>query len=71
MIRRIGSIIRVEFKRQLSGPTAWFFFLILPLIFTASVGAGLSGAMNNEASEPQEVRTQLLLVSRDQGPLVE
>ena len=71
MIRRIGSIIRVEFKRQLSGPTAWFFFLILPLIFTASVGAGLSGAMNNEASEPQEVRTQVLLVSRDQGPLVE
>jgi len=71
MIRRLGSIIRIEFKRQLSGPTAWFFFLVLPLIFTASVGAGLSGAMNTGTSEPQEVRTQLPLAARDQGPLVE
>jgi ABC-2 type transport system permease protein len=71
MIRRLGSIIRVEFKRQLSGPTAWFFFLILPLIFTASVGAGLSGAMNAEPSDPQEVRTPLFLVAQDEGPLVE
>lgn len=71
MIQRLGSIIRVEFKRQLSGPTAWFFFLILPLIFTASVGAGLSGSMNAEAADPQEIRTQLYLAAHDQGPIVE
>ncbi len=71
MIRRLGSIIRIEFKRQLSGPTGWFFFLVLPLIFTASVGAGLSGAMNAESEDPQEIRTQLFLVAHDQGPLVD
>jgi ABC-2 type transport system permease protein len=71
MIQSLAAIIRLEFKRQLNNPTAWFFFVVLPLIFTASVGTGLSGMMDVEEAEPEEIQTTLAMVSHDQGPLVE
>jgi len=64
-------MIRTEFRRQLDGPIAWLFFLILPLLFTAVVGAGLSGTMGGDEVEPEELRLTLYVIQEDAGPLVD
>jgi len=66
---RLWGIIRTEFLRRFDGPTAWVFFLLLPLLFTAAVGAGLSGMMND--APPEEVRIRLAVLQHDEGPLVD
>jgi len=66
---RLWGIIRTEFLRRFDGPTAWVFFLLLPLLFTAAVGAGLGGMMND--TPPEEVRIYLAVIRQDDGPLVD
>jgi ABC-2 type transport system permease protein len=69
---RLWGIIRTEFLRRFDGPTAWVFFLLLPFLFTAAVGAGLRGMMNDAPdAPPEEVRITLAVVRRDEGPLVD
>ena len=66
---RLWGIIRTEFLRRFDGPIAWVFFLLLPLLFTAAVGAGLGGMMND--APPEEVRIHLAVIQHDEGPLVD
>jgi len=70
-MRRLYAMIRNEFLREFASPMQLVFFLILPLLFTAAVGAGLSGMMGGGDTTPQEVRYTLSVVSADSGPLVE
>jgi ABC-2 type transport system permease protein len=69
-MRRIVALIRKEFLNEFSSPMSLVFFLVLPLLFTAAVGAGLSG-MDAEDVEPQEVVIPLAVVQEDEGPLVD
>lgn len=66
---RLWGIIRTEFLRRFDGPMAWVFFLLLPFLFTAAVGAGLSGMMND--APPEEVRIRLAVIRQDEGPVVD
>ncbi len=66
---RLWGIIRTEFLRRFDGPMAWVFFLLLPFLFTAAVGAGLGGMMND--APPEEVRIALAVIQHDEGPLVD
>ncbi|HQE92706.1 MAG TPA: ABC transporter permease [Anaerolineae bacterium] len=66
---RLWGLIRTDFLRRFDGPIAWVFFLLLPFLFTAAVGAGLSGMMDDAPAE--EVRVALAVIRRDEGPLVD
>ncbi|MFN2284790.1 MAG: ABC transporter permease [Anaerolineae bacterium] len=68
---RLWGIIRTEFLRRFDGPTAWVFFLLLPFLFTAAVGAGLEGMMDSSDAPPEEVRITLAVIQHDEGPLVD
>lgn len=70
-MQRLRAMIRHEFLQEFSSPMSLVFFLLLPLLFTAAVGAGLGGMMRQEDETPQEVRTRLYVVTTDSGPLVE
>jgi len=66
---RLWGLIRTDFLRRFDGPTAWVFFLLLPFLFTAAVGAGLGGMMND--APPEEVRIYLAVIQHNEGPLVD
>lgn len=68
-MNRLWGLIRTDFLRRFDGPTAWVFFLLLPFLFTAAVGAGLGGMMND--APPEEVRIHLAVIQGDEGPLVD
>jgi ABC-2 type transport system permease protein len=69
---RLWGIIRTEFLRRFDGPTAWVFFLLLPFLFTAAVGAGLRGMMDDSPdAPPEEIRVSLAVIQQDEGPLVD
>ncbi len=70
MIRRLSAMIRNEFQREFAYPSSIVFFLILPLVFTAAVGAGLGGMISG-AETPQEYQATIYVQVRDEGPLVE
>ncbi|MBN2393716.1 MAG: ABC transporter permease [Anaerolineae bacterium] len=70
-MHRLWGIIRTEFLRRFDGPTAWVFFLLLPFLFTAAVGAGLRGMMDPSDAPPEEVRITLAVAQHDEGPLVD
>lgn len=70
-MHRLWGIIRTEFLRRFDGPTAWVFFLLLPFLFTAAVGAGLRGMMDPSDAPPEEIRVSLAVIQRDEGPLVD
>ncbi len=70
-MQRLRAMIRNEFLLEFTSPISLFFFLVLPLLFTAAVGAGLGGMMNQGDEAPQEVRIPLYVQTQDQGPLVE
>ena len=70
MIRRLGAMIRNEFLREFAYPSSIIFFLILPLVFTAAVGAGLGGATGGNET-PQEYQTTIYVQTLDEGTLVE
>jgi len=68
-MHRLWGLIRTDFLRRFDGPMAWVFFLLLPFLFTAAVGAGMGGMMND--APPEEVRISLAVIQRDEGPLVD
>ncbi len=70
-MQRLRAMIRNEFLLEFTSPISLFFFLVLPLLFTAAVGAGLGGMMDQNDETPQEVRIPLYVQTQDQGPLVE
>ncbi|MGC9395642.1 MAG: ABC transporter permease [Anaerolineae bacterium] len=70
-MHRLWGIIRTEFLRRFDGPAAWVFFLLLPLLFTAAVGAGLRGMMDPSDAPPEEIRVSLAVIQQDEGPLVD
>jgi ABC-2 type transport system permease protein len=69
-MRKLWAMVRNEFKNEFSSPISLLFFLILPLLFTAAVGAGLQG-MDPDDSPPEEIRTPIYVRLEDEGPLVE
>jgi ABC-2 type transport system permease protein len=71
MFRRLFAITRIEFKLEFAYPISFLFFLILPLVFTAAVGAGLGGMMGGGDESPQAFKTVLYVVSEDEGALVD
>jgi ABC-2 type transport system permease protein len=59
-------MIRNEFLREFSSPMALVFFLVLPLLFTAAIGTGLSGMMGEDGdAQPEEYRPLLYVVQND------
>jgi ABC-2 type transport system permease protein len=68
-MRKLWALVRTEFLREFSSPVTLVFFLLLPLVFTAAVSAGLSGMGGDEA--PEEVTIPLHVVNEDQGALAE
>jgi ABC-2 type transport system permease protein len=60
-------MVRVEFKNEFSGPVSLVFFILLPLLFTMAVGAGLQGM--DAAAEPQELRVPIYVQMEDTGTL--
>ncbi|MBN1874777.1 MAG: ABC transporter permease [Anaerolineae bacterium] len=65
-MRKLWAMIRNEFLREFSSPMTLVFFLILPLLFTAAVGAGLGGMMGgDEDTQPEEYRPLLYVVQND------
>jgi ABC-2 type transport system permease protein len=66
-MRKLWALVRTEFLREFSSPVTLIFFLVLPLVFTAAVSAGLSGMGGDEA--PEEVTIPIYVVNEDQGTL--
>lgn len=69
-MRKLVALVRTEFLNEFSSPVSLVFFLVLPVLFTAAVGAGLSG-MNPGEQDPQEVRIPIYVKAEDEGPLVD
>lgn len=65
-MRKLLALIRNEFVREFDSPVAWVFFLVLPLVFTAAVGAGLGG---NATAEPEAYRARIAVLNEDEGAL--
>ncbi|MGC9347771.1 MAG: ABC transporter permease [Anaerolineae bacterium] len=64
---RLWAMIRVEFQNEFSSPVSWVFFLLLPLLFTMAVGAGLRGM--DAQTDPQEIRVPIYVRMEDTGTL--
>ncbi|MBN1487684.1 MAG: ABC transporter permease [Anaerolineae bacterium] len=69
-MRRIWTLIRNDFLREFNEPVSLVFFIILPLVFTAVIGTGLSGMMNAD-EEVTEWITHLYVINEDTGNLSE
>ncbi len=69
MFRKLFAMVRVGFLLEFAYPISFLFFIILPLGFTAAVSAGLGGMMNDSEEPPQEVRSQIYVLSQDDGDL--
>lgn len=63
-MRKIWSLIRTDWRREFSSPGILINYLVLPLIFTAAISAGLS-AMRNTPTVP--ATTQVAAIKRDTG----
>ena len=71
-MRRLLACVRIEFLREFTSPMSAVFFLILPLVFTAAVSAGLRGMGGSDSQEPpREVEISLPIWSEDSGPLTQ
>ncbi len=66
-MHRLWGIVRTDFMRRFSSRLEWLFFLVLPLLFTAAVGVGLSGTMDSGNSPAEEVRVPLYVIQQDSG----
>ena len=66
-MRKLWPLVRTEFLREFSSPVTLVFFLLLPLVFTATVSAGLSAMGGDEA--PEEISIPLHVVNEDEGTL--
>ncbi len=67
-MRRLATLIRSEFQLEFSTPGTWIFFLLLPLLFTFAVGAGLSNLMG-DSSAPREVRPVVYVTGLPAGEI--
>ncbi len=68
MFRKLLAIIRTDILLEFGSPISLVFFLILPLIFTAAISAGLGGLMDGD-SAPSSVAATLYVLNEDQGSL--
>ncbi|MBN2006752.1 MAG: ABC transporter permease [Anaerolineae bacterium] len=66
-MHRLWGIVRTDFLRRFSSRMEWLFFLVLPLLFTAAVGAGLRGIMDPADASAEEVRVSLYVIQQDRG----
>ena len=72
MIKKLFAMLRIGFLLEFAYPISFLFFIILPLVFTAAVSAGLGGMMaSDEKPEPEAFRQQIFIRSEDEGFLVE
>lgn len=67
-MRRLLALIRSEFLLELNTPLNWLFFLLLPLLFTFAIGAGLSGMMNDSA-QPEALRPLVYVTGLPEGEI--
>ncbi len=67
-MHKLIALIHNEFAREFDSPTAWVFFLLLPLVFTAAVGAGL-GSMGGGSSEPEPFAATIAVLNEDAGEM--
>lgn len=67
-MRQLLALIRSEFLLELNVPINWLFFLLLPLLFTFAIGAGMSGMMNDSA-EPVTVRPEVYVTGLPEGEI--
>jgi ABC-2 type transport system permease protein len=70
MFRKLFAIIRTDVLLEFGSPSSIVFFLILPLVFTAAIGAGLGGLMDGD-STPSAVAVTIYVLDEDQGSLVD
>ncbi|MFW5714566.1 MAG: hypothetical protein ACOCYU_07830, partial [Brevefilum sp.] len=72
MIKKLIAMMRIGFLLEFAYPISILFFIILPLVFTAAVSAGLSGMMApEEEAEPESFSQQIFILTEDEGPLVD
>lgn len=69
MFRKLWAIIRTDILLEFGSPISFVFFLVLPLVFTAAIGAGLGGLMDGD-SEPSSFAATIYVLDADQGSLV-
>ncbi len=65
---RLWPIVRADFMREFGTPSALFIFLILPLIFTATL-AGQLGSGEGNTTTPTNASIAIDVVQQDTGPL--
>jgi ABC-2 type transport system permease protein len=71
MFKKLFAMLRIGFLLEFAYPISFLFFIVLPLIFTAAVGAGLSGMMAPEdEAEPEKFSQDIFILSEDKGALV-
>lgn len=71
MIRKLFAMLRIGFLLEFAYPISFLFFIILPLVFTAAVGAGLGGMMApEEKTEPEPFSQRIFIISEDRSELV-
>lgn len=70
---QLWAIVRRDFLSEFSSRWTILFFIVLPLLFTAAVGAGLGGMMGrgDDPEAPQEIEMHVWVVDEDGGPLAE
>lgn len=70
-LRRWLALVRTAFKNEFSSPISLVFFIVLPLLFTFAVGAGLGGMMDPGEGPVEEIRIPIYVRAGDEGPLVD
>jgi ABC-2 type transport system permease protein len=70
-LRRWLALVRTAFKNEFSSSISLVFFIVLPLLFTFAVGAGLGGMMDPGEGPVEEVRIPIYVRTGDEGPLVD
>lgn len=69
MFRKLLAIIRTDILLEFGSPISFVFFLVLPLVFTAAISAGLGGLRDGD-SAPNSVAATIYVLDADQGSLV-
>lgn len=68
-MKRILTLANNEFKIYFSERSSLIFFLLLPAIFTAVIGVGLSGMSSGAVDPDADQRIAIALVDEDQGSM--
>ncbi|MBN1248420.1 MAG: ABC transporter permease [Anaerolineae bacterium] len=70
-LRRWVALVRTEFQNEFSSPISLVFYVLLPLLFTFAVGAGLGGMMGPSDDPVEEVTIPIYVQTSDTGDLVD